>query len=349
VTVFEIGGRPIGPQHPPFIIAEMSANHGGDLGRAKRIIRMAAEAGADSIKFQAYTAASLTLDLGSADFVIEGESLWTGRKLFDLYDEAATPYEWFPELFADARQHGIIPFASPFDKDAVAMLESLDCPAYKIASFEAVDVELITACAETGKPVIISTGMCNEGEIDDAVMAARNAGCKHLALLKCTSSYPAPPEAANLLSIPAMEEKYDLLIGLSDHTLGSTVAVAGCALGATLVEKHFIDAREPATPDSAFSIDSDELVELIANCRIAHAARGQVLLGQTSAETNSTQFRRSLYVVQDIAAGDELTRENVRSIRPGFGLAPINLPKILGRHTKALIHAGTPLSWDLFD
>jgi pseudaminic acid synthase len=344
---FSIDGRRVGPGEPPYIIAELSANHGGDLARARRIIELAAEAGADSIKFQVYTPDSITIRSEKPDFLIEGESLWTGKRLYDLYKEAATPYEWFPELFAHARALGITPFASPFDLEAVKLLQSLDAPAYKIASFEAVDLELIEACARTGKPVIISTGMCDADDIADALGTARKAGGTDIALLKCTSSYPATAAEANLATIPAMARKFGVPVGVSDHTLGTVVSVAACALGACLVEKHVIDARAPATADSAFSLLPDDLGRLVNETRAAHEAVGRESYGPGERERASLQYRRSLYAVADIKAGAELTRSNVRWIRPGMGLVPKHLPAVLGRKAKHDIETGTPLSWDL--
>lgn len=344
---FAIDGRKIGPGEPPYIIAELSANHGGDFSRARRIVEIAAEAGADSIKFQVYTADSLTIRSDKRDFLIESESLWTGKRLYDLYEEAATPYEWFPELFAHARALGITPFATPFDLDAVKLLQDLDAPAYKIASFEAVDLELIEACARTGKPVIISTGMCDADDIADALKAARGAGGRDIALLKCTSAYPATAAEANLSTIPAMAQKFGVPVGVSDHSLGTAVSVAACALGACLVEKHVIDTREPATADSAFSLLPDDLNRLVEETRMAHDAVGHVSYGPGERERASLQYRRSLYAVADIKAGAELTRSNVRSIRPGMGLVPKHLNAVLGRKARQDIETGTPLNWDL--
>lgn len=346
-TNFAIDGRKVGPGEPPYVIAELSANHGGDLARARRIIALAAAAGADSVKFQAYTADSLTIRSDKRDFLIEGESLWTGKRLYDLYQEAATPYEWFPELFAYARSLGITPFATPFDLEAVKLLQELDAPAYKIASFEAVDIELIEACARTGKPLIISTGLCDAADVADALRAARDAGARDVALLKCTSAYPATAAEANLASIPEMAKTFGVPVGISDHTLGTVVSVAACALGACLVEKHVIDAQEPATADSAFSLLPDELARLVEETRLAQSAIGQVAYGPGERERASLQYRRSLYAVADISAGSQIERGNVRSIRPGMGLAPKHLTEILGRKAARDIEAGTPLSWDL--
>jgi pseudaminic acid synthase len=344
---FSIAGRPIGPGHPPYVIAEMSANHGGDLERAKRIVRLAAQTGADSVKLQAYSADSITIDCDRPDFRIEGESLWTGRRLYDLYREAATPYEWFPELFAYAREQGITPFASAFAPDAVSVLESVDCPAYKIASFEAVDHALIAACARTGKPLIISTGMCDADETGEAIAVAKREGASAVAILKCTSSYPALPADANLTTIPAMAARYQIPVGVSDHTPGTAVAVAACALGACIVEKHFIDALEPPTADSAFSLTPDEFTRLVREVKIAHASRGLEHYGPVEHEKRSLQFRRSLYVVKDVTKGSVFTRDNVRSIRPGMGLAPKHLDSVIGRKALHDIVAGTALSWNL--
>ena len=349
IASFEIDGRPLGPGHPPYIIAELSANHGGDLERAKRIIKYAADAGADAIKFQAYTASSITIDSEAREFQIEGESLWAGRRLYELYEEAATPYAWFPELFMYARSLGITPFASPFDADAVDMLEGLNAAAYKIASFEAVDHGLISACARTGKPMIISTGLCSAEETAEALDAARTAGAANIALLKCTSAYPATEEEANLATIPAMQARYGVPVGLSDHTLGTAVSVAASALGAQLIEKHVIDSREPETADSAFSLVPVELKTLVRETRMAHAAIGEESYGPGERERRSMQYRRSLYVVADIKEGEALSAENVRSIRPGNGLAPKHLSDVLGKRASHPIAAGTALAWDLIE
>ncbi len=344
-----IDGRRIGPGEPPYVIAELSANHGGDIERARRIIRMAAAQGADAIKLQAYTPESMTIDCDMPGFVITGESLWTGRGLFELYAEAQTPYEWFPELFAVARAAGITPFATPFDRGAVRMLAALDAPAYKIASFEATDPDLLAACAETGKPVIVSTGLCSAEEMAEIVRVARAAGVRELALLRCNSAYPADPAEANLLTIPDMAARFDVPVGYSDHTTDSIQAVVAVALGACIVEKHVIDSREPPTPDSAFSSLPEQLGELVRNCRAAHLARGGVAYGPFRKESGSLAFRRSLYVVADVAAGAPLSAENVRSIRPGHGLAPKHLPEVLGRRARRALRRGEPLAWDMIE
>ena len=344
-----IDNRSIGPNHLPYIIAELSANHGGDLQRARRIVQMAAECGADAIKFQAYTADSLTLDCDMPDFVIASDNPWKGRRLYDLYAEAATPYDWFPELFAYARKLGITPFASPFDTKAVAMLENLEAPAYKIASFEAVDVELIAACAATGKPVIVSTGLCSLEDIEDVVKTFRQAGGRELALLVCSSAYPSDPKELNLSVVADMAVRFGVPTGFSDHTLGAAVAIAACAMGACIVEKHVIDSRTPPTADSAFSALPEELADLVTGCRTAFLARGRVDYGLSEREKQSTVFRRSLYAVRDIDSGEAFTDSNVRSIRPGYGLLPKEKPNLKGRRANRRIMRGEPLSWELVE
>lgn len=346
IAPIEIDGRPIGPRATPYIIAELSANHGGEFERAKRIVQMAADAGADAIKFQAYTAGSLTLDCDMPGFTVEADNPWRGRRLHELYASAATPYEWFPELFAESHRLGITPFATPFDSDAVAMLEGLQAPAYKIASFEAIDHELIAACAATGRPMIISTGLCTEEETGEALETARSNGGKQVALLKCSSAYPSPLHDANLSVIPRMYERFGVPIGYSDHTLGPAAAVAACALGACIVEKHVIDSRQPPTADSEFSALPDELAQLVEFCRAAHEARGEPRMGPTEQEKQSLVFRRSIYASTDIAAGDTFSRDNIRSVRPGYGLAPKHLKTLLGRQAAHDIRRGEPIDWD---
>jgi len=347
--VIRIAGRRIGPGEPPYIVAEMSANHGGSLERAKQIVALAAEAGADAIKFQAYTADSLTIDVDAPGFVIRGAELWEGRRLYELYREAAMPYSWLAPLFEEARHCGITPFCSPFDADAVAQLQRLDAPAYKIASFELLDHELIRCCAATGKPLVISTGLASHDEIGEAVAVAHAAGGSEVALLKCTSVYPATPGELNLVTISDMERRFGVPVGFSDHTVGAAAATTAVALGAALIEKHFIDARTPPTADSAFSATPDELRALVEQCRVAYAARGSVVYGASGRESDSLGFRRSLYVVRDLKPGDRLDRTAVRSIRPGFGLAPKYLDAVLGRRVKSAVARGTPLSWALLD
>ncbi|MBM3565536.1 MAG: pseudaminic acid synthase [Alphaproteobacteria bacterium] len=349
ISSLTIAGRRIGHDEPPYIIAELSANHGGNLERAKKIIRMAADKGADAIKFQAYTPENMTLDCDMPGFVVEADNPWKGRRLHELYASAATPYSWFPELFATARQAGITPFCSPFGADAVAMLEKLNSPAYKIASFEAVDVDLITTCAKTGKPLIISTGLCTEEEAATALETALRAGAREVALLKCSSAYPSVIEETNLMAIPYMRERFGVPVGYSDHTMGAAVAIAACAIGAYIIEKHVIDSRLPPTADSEFSALPDDLALLVHGCREAFLARGRGQLGPTEREIQSRVFRRSLYAVRDIAAGETLNRDNVHSIRPGYGLLPKYLPELIGRKAKKNIRRGEPISWDLVD
>jgi N-acetylneuraminate synthase len=341
-----IAGRQIGDGNPPYIIAELSANHNGDIDRAFAIMGAAKAAGADAIKLQTYNADSLTIDHDGPGFRLEG-GLWGGRTLHDLYLEAAMPWEWHEPLFARAHALGITVFSSPFDNAAVDLLEGLEAPAYKIASFEATDLPLIERVAATGKPVIISTGMSDHHEIEAAVAAARRAGCAQLVLLHCVSAYPAPPEESNLLTIPDMAARFDAVIGLSDHTLGGAVAVAAVSLGAAVIEKHFTVSRADGGPDSEFSLEPAELETLVRDARIAHAALGQVhYKAAPSAEANLV-LRRSLYVVEDIAAGVPFSERNVRSIRPGYGLAPQHLAAVLGRRAGLDVARGTPMSWDL--
>ena len=346
---FSIANRKIGPGYPPYIIAEMSANHGRSIERAKRIIDLSVDAGADAIKFQAYTAGSLTIDSDKPDFIVQGDNPWKGRRLYELYQSASTPYEWFPELFAYARLKGIMPFASPFDTNAIDMLQEIDCAAYKIASFEAVDLELIAAAASTGKPLIISTGMCDAEDIERALKTVTSSGGRDCALLKCTSAYPAKADGANLLSILEYQKRFGVQVGLSDHTPGTAVAIAGCALGATLIEKHVIDQREPPTADSEFSMLPHELKDLVNDCRNAWLARGQVSYGPVESEEANRCFRRSLYFVTDAKAGELITRENLACIRPGYGIEPYHLPSVLGQSLNTDVAAGTPLSWCILD
>lgn len=337
-------GRPIGPAHPPFVVAELSANHLGDLARAKAIIDAAATAGCDAIKLQSFTPATMTLDVIGPGFQIDGGP-WAGRSLWELYDEAHTPWEWHAELFDHARARGLIAFSTPFDVDAVARLEALDAPAYKIASFEAGDLELIAAAAATGKPVIMSTGMASDAEVAEAVGAARAAGGDQLVLLHCVSGYPAPPEQMNLLRMAALT-RYGL-VGISDHSPGATVAIAAVALGACMIEKHLTLARADGGPDAGFSLEPDEMAAVVRGCRVAWAARGDGAATRPAVESANRAFRRSLYAVADIARGEPVTRANVRAIRPGFGLAPRELPTVLGRTARVAIARGTPLAWEL--
>ena len=345
---FAIAGREIGQiNNPPYVIAEVSANHGGSLHRARRIVELAAEAGADAVKFQAYTADELTIDCDRADFVISADNAWRGERLHRLYETAATPYAWFPELFAHARALGLTPFASIFSIDSIETFEALDVDAYKIASFEAVDRELIAACAATGKPVIISTGLCDLDEMSAALDTVHAAGGADVALLRCNSAYPADPAEANLLTIADMLRRFEVPIGYSDHTTTALQSIVAVGLGASIVEKHLIDAREPATADSHFSSLPGEFRDLVDAVHAAHAARGDVVYGPSPRERQSIVFRRSLYAVQDIEPGARFTRENVRSIRPGFGLAPDRLTQVLAGVAARRIARGEPLDWSL--
>ena len=338
-----IAGRPIGPEHPPFVIAELSGNHNADLGRALRLIDAAAAAGADAVKLQTYSPDTITLDHDGPGFRIEG-GLWAGRTLYDLYREAQTPFEWHAALFAHARERGLIVFSSPFDDTATELLEGLDAPAFKIASFEAIDLPLIRRAARSGKPMIVSTGMTSEDEIADALAAA--GGPERTILLHCVSSYPARFADANLRAMPWLAARFGCAVGLSDHTPGTAAAVASIALGACVIEKHFTLARADGGPDSAFSLEPDELGRLVDDCRNAWEALGEAALVRCDIENENKQFRRSLYVVRDVAAGHVLSHDDIRSIRPGFGLAPKHLPEVIGMVALRDLKRGEPLGWD---
>ncbi|MFN4090862.1 MAG: pseudaminic acid synthase [Alphaproteobacteria bacterium] len=345
---FAIAGRRIGPDHPPFLVAELSGNHKGDLGRALALLDAAHAAGADAVKLQTYTADTITIDHGGPDFRIE-DGLWAGRTLHDLYREAHTPWAWHQALFARATALGLPLFSAPFDASAVDFLEALHCPAYKIASFEIVDLPLVERAAATGKPLILSTGMADAAEIAAALAAARDAGAREIALLHCVSGYPAPAEESNLRTIPEMAARFGAITGLSDHTPGIAVPVAAVALGAAIVEKHLTLRRADGGPDAAFSLEPDEFAAMTAACRTAWRALGAATYERTESERGNVRFRRSLYAVADIAPGERLSEANVRSIRPGFGLAPRLLPQIVGRRARAAITRGTPLSLDLLE
>lgn len=341
-----IAGREIGADHPPYIVAEMSGNHNGDLSRALEIVAMAKAVGADALKLQTYTADTITIVHDGPGFTVE-RSLWEGRTLHDLYQEAHTPWDWQEEIFAKGRDVGIPVFSSPFDATAVDFLEDMDCPAYKIASFEAIDIPLIKKAASTGKPMIVSTGLASREEIAEAIAAVRSAGGLDPAVLHCVSSYPAREQDCNLLKIPEMAEAFGTVVGFSDHTLGTTVSVAAVALGAAIIEKHVTLSRADGGPDAAFSLESDELKALVDGCRTAFAARGTGGFGRPASEEGMDVFRRSLYVVEDIAADEPFTERNVRSIRPGYGLPPKHLHEILGQMAAKDVKRGTPLAWDL--
>ena len=341
-----IAGRPIGPDYPPYVIAEMSGNHNGDIGRAFALIEAAKAAGADAVKLQTYTADTITIDHDGPGFMIEG-GLWHGRKLHELYGEAHTPWDWHPRLFDHARAVGIACFSSPFDPTAVDFLESLGAPAYKVASFEIVDTPLVACMARTGKPLIISTGLASPEDITDAVAAARDAGARDIVLLHCTSGYPTPADQMHLRTMPDLAAAHGTLVGLSDHTMGTAVAVAAVALGACVIEKHFTLARADGGVDSAFSLEPDELARLVADCRDAWSALGSVHYEEVEAEKAGRDLRRSLYVVADVKKGEPLTPENVRSIRPGHGMAPKHLYEVLGKPAARDLKRGEPLAWEL--
>jgi len=342
----QINKRKIGNGSPVYIIAEMSANHGQDFKQAEELVREAAKAGADALKLQTYTADTLTLNSDREPFQIKG-TLWEGKTLYELYQEAYTPWDWQPRLKALAEKLGMACFSSPFDESSVEFLETMDVPAYKIASFELVDLPLIERCAQTGKPLIISTGMATEEEIRDAVDCARGSGCKDLALLKCSSAYPSPPEAMNLKTIPALAEKFDVVAGLSDHTHGISAPLAAVALGAKIIEKHICLSRNELGPDTAFSLEPAEFKEMVEAVRFTEKALGNVSMGPSEAEVPSRAFRRSLFVCQDVQAGDIVSSENVRSVRPADGLAPKHYLEVLGRKFRSNHSLGQPLQWDM--
>lgn len=341
-----IGDRKIGPNHSPFIIAEMSGNHNQSLDRALQIVDEAALAGVDAIKLQTYTADTMTVK--GAYTIEDDNSLWYGRELYELYQQAYTPWEWHKAIFDRAKQHGILAFSSPFDASAVDFLEELNVPAYKIASFENTDHPLLRKVAQTGKPVIMSTGVATLADIDESIRVLRDNGCKELAILKCTSTYPATPSNSNINTIPHMANLFDgVLVGLSDHTMGIGVPVAAVALGACIVEKHFTLSRADGGVDSTFSLEPAELKSLVIESERAFLALGKIQYGVQKAEKNSKRFKRSVYAVKDIKAGESLNGENLRVIRPGDGLEPKYFDKLLGKTAKQKISAGTPLSWEL--
>lgn len=336
----------IGTEFPPFIIAEMSGNHNQSLERALKIVEAAADAGVDAIKLQTYTADTITLDVDANEFKIDDpESLWKGKSLYALYQQAYTPWEWHKPIMEHARARGLICFSSPFDESAIDFLESIDTPAYKIASFENNHLPLIARAASTGKPIIISSGMASIAELDEAVMTAREHGCNDLILLKCTSSYPAAPVDCNIRTIPHLKKLFNSEVGLSDHTLGTGVAIAAVALGAAIIEKHFTLSRKEGGPDSAFSMEPDEMRNLVRESHAAWMALGEIHYGPTQQEKRSLMFKRSLYVTREMKKGDVITEETVRCVRPGKGMAPKYYKIVLGKRVNCDIKKGTPLDW----
>jgi len=345
---FAINNRIIGSNHPPYLIAELSGNHNGSLKRALETIRAAKESGVDAVKLQTYTPDTMTIDCDSSDFVVRG-GLWDGSKLYDLYESAHTPYEWHVQLFEYAKKCGITVFSTPFDESAVDLLEDLGTPAYKIASFEMVDLPLVRYVARTGKPLIISTGMASEQEIEEALDVVRQEGCANVALLHCISSYPAPTSQANLRQIPAMFRRFGVPIGLSDHTLGTAVSCASIALGACFIEKHFTLSRTDKGPDSAFSIEPEELEFLCSTAREIWSALGNEDFSRPACESSSLVFRRSIYFVRDLPAQAVVGRNDIRRIRPGMGLSPKHFDSLVGRKLRIAVRRGTPTDFDLFE
>jgi len=346
---FKIGDRAVGSDQPPFVIAEMSGNHNQSLDRALAIVEAAAKTGAHALKLQTYTADTMTVDMSENEFFIDDpNSLWKGTSLHKLYQQAYTPWEWHAPIMEHAKKFGMMCFSTPFDETAVDFLESLDVPCHKIASFENTDVNLIRKVAATGKPMIMSTGMASIAELDESVRAARDAGCRHLVLLKCTSTYPATPANTNINTIPHMRNLFGCQVGLSDHTMGIGASVASIALGATVIEKHFTLRRADGGVDSTFSMEPEELTSLVVETQRAWQAMGEIRYGCSPAEQASLRFRRTIYVVKDMKEGEILTRENLRCIRPGMGLPPKHYETLLGRPVRKAVKRGTPASWDLF-
>ena len=344
-----IGGRHIGKGHPPFIIAEMSGNHNQSLDRALKIVEAAAKAGVHALKIQTYTADTMTLDLDEGEFFIsDPDSLWKGKSLYKLYQEAHTPWDWHKPIFDHARKLGLIAFSTPFDETAVDFLETLDNPVYKIASFELVDLPLIKKVAATGKPLIMSTGMANLKEIGEAVEVARGGGCGDIILLHCISGYPTPVDQCNLKTIADLARRFDVICGLSDHSLGTTVSVAGVVLGASVIEKHVTLSRDDKGPDSEFSLEPEELRRLCEESKIAWVSLGKAGYERRPVEENCIKFRRSIYIVKDIKAGEVLTAEHIRVIRPGYGLAPKYFHDLIGKRVSRTAKFGEAVSWELF-
>lgn len=343
-----ISGRTISADNPPYVIAEMSANHNGSIDTAFRIIEAAKQAGADAVKLQTYRPDTITLDCDTEEFRIHG-GLWEGKTLYQLYAEAHLPWEWHAPLFEHARKQGITIFSSPFDNTAVDLLEDLNTPAYKIASFEAVDLPLIKYVARTGKPMIISTGMADAEEIEEAIAAARDGGCKQLAVLHCVSGYPAPATDYNLRTIPDMIQRFGLVTGLSDHTLDNTTAITSVAVGASIIEKHFTLDRSGGGPDDSFSLEPAEMASLCHGTRTAWEAMGKIDYGRKSSEQGNVRFRRSLYFVKDMLVGDRIDMDSIRSVRPGFGLPPKYLNHLVGRQLRRSVAKNTPVTRDDID
>lgn len=342
-----INGREISTDHPPYVIAELSANHNGSLERAKQLILAAQQAGADAVKLQSYRADTITLNARTEDFMIRG-GLWDGQNLYELYQQAQLPWEWHQPLFDYARQLGITIFSSPFDSTAVDLLEQLNAPAYKVASFEAVDLPLIRYIAATGKPMIISTGMATEAEIEEAITAAREGGCQQLAILHCISGYPAPASDYNLRTMADMQQRFKVQVGLSDHTIDNVTAITSVAMGATIIEKHFTLDRAGGGADDSFSLEPADLAALCRDVKTSWQALGQVSYARQSSEQGNAKFRRSLYFVEDLAAGTVLAPQHIRSVRPGFGLAPKYLEQLLGKTLRKAAVKNTPTSWEHF-
>lgn len=350
MNVIKIGGRAIGQEQPPFVIAEMSGNHNQSLERALEIVAAAARSGAHALKLQTYTADTMTLDISEGEFFInDPNSLWKGSSLYNLYQEAHTPWEWHKPIFDRCRELGLICFSTPFDDTSVDFLESLNVPCYKIASFENTDLPLIRKVAATGKPMIISTGMATVAELDETVRAAREAGCTDIILLKCTSTYPSTPENTNIRTIPHMRELFNVQVGLSDHSMGTGVAVAAVALGATVIEKHFTLCRADGGVDSSFSLEPEEMRNLVVETERAWQSLGTVSYGPSEKEMKSLVFRRSLYVAQDMVEGEPFSTENLRAIRPGLGLPPKYLEVLMGKRVTRSAQKGTPVSWSLLE
>lgn len=346
--IMHINNRPIGNQHPPYIIAEMSANHNGSLNTAFKIIDEAKKAGADAVKIQSYTADTITLNSRTPDFMIQG-GLWHGQSLYELYQKAHLPWDWHAPLFDYAREQNITLFSSPFDRSAVDLLENLNAPAYKIASFEAIDLPLIRYAAQTGKPMIISTGMADAEEIQQAIDTARDAGCRDLVVLHCVSGYPAPAADYNLRTLPDMAGRFGTLVGLSDHTLDNTTAIAAVTLGACVIEKHFTLDRNGGGPDDSFSLEPADMAALCRDSKTAWQALGHIEYGLKSSEQGNIQFRRSLYFVRDLKAGDIIDETAIRSVRPGYGLPPKHYDALLGKRLTRNVAANTPTTWDAFE